>query len=204
MLEIREVKSNEKEIIEKVSEIHISTFQGFFLTFMGKGFLNQLYLSFCKHKDSGLLAATKENKTVGFLAYSSNYSDLFKYMIKTRLIPFAWYSLIAFIKKPKIFLHLISAFLKPSETKRSEQYIELSSIGIDPNYKGQGIGSQLINSLKQLIDFKEYKYISLETDAENNDVAIHFYEKNGFVKERLFETSEGRKMFEYRYSKDKV
>ena len=57
----------------------------------------------------------------------------------------------------------------------------------------------LIDTLKSYVDFNEYAYITLETDAINNDAANHFYLKNGFVLEREFTTNEGRKMFEYRY-----
>jgi ribosomal protein S18 acetylase RimI-like enzyme len=199
MLEIRDASFDEKQVIDRVADIHISTFQGFFLTFMGKGFLKQLYLSFCKHPESGLLVATEDGNTVGFLAYSGNYSGLFKYMIKTRLIPFAWYSAGAFFRKPKVFMHLVRAFLKPRETKRNEKYVELSSIGIDPNNKGKGIGTKLVYALKQKVDFQKYEYITLETDAIDNETAIHFYEKNGFIRERSIETNEGRKMYEYRY-----
>ena len=199
MLEIRNASFDEEQVIDRVADIHISTFQGFFLTFMGKGFLKQLYLSFCKHPESGLLIATEDGDAVGFLAYSGDYSGLFKYMIKTRLIPFAWYSVGAFFRKPKVFMHLVRAFLKPSETKRIEEYVELSSIGVDPAFKGMGIGTHLINTLIQKVDFKKYKYITLETDAENNDAAIRFYGRNGFIQEREFTTSEGRKMYEYRY-----
>ena len=200
MLEIREASFDENQIIREVADLHVLTFQGFFLTFMGKGFLRQLYGSFCKHPDSGLLIAAEDGKTVGFLAYSGNYSQLFKYMIRSKLIPFAWYSLGAFFRKPKVFMRLIRAFLKPGETKRTENYMELSSIGVDPERKGQGVGSKLIDTLKQKADFRNFRYISLETDAENNENAIRFYEKNGFVREREFVTNEGRKMLEYHYT----
>lgn len=201
MLKIREVGYNEKQVIDRVADIHIATFEGFFLTFMGKGFLKQLYLSFCKHPESGLLIAIDEGNVVGFLAYSGDYSDLFKYMIRTRLIPFAWYSAGAFLRTPKVFMHLVRAFLKPGETKRNEQYVELSSLGVDPRSKGKGIGTQLIAALKQRVDFQKYEYITLETDAVDNNATIWFYEKNGFMKEREFKTAEGRKMFEFRYMK---
>lgn len=199
MLEIREANTNEKRMIDRVTDIHISTFQGFFLTFMGKGFLKQLYLSFCKHHESGLLIAMEDSNVVGFLAYSGDYSGLFKYMLKTRIIPFAWYSVGAFFRKPKVFMHLVRAFLKPSETRRTEKYVELSSIGVDPNSQGKDVGTNLVHTLKQKVDFSKYEYITLETDAVDNAAAICFYEKNGFIKERLFETNEGRKMYEYRY-----
>ena len=42
-----------------------------------------------------------------------------------------------------------------------------------------------------------------KTDAENNEGAIHFYEKNGFIRERMFVTDEGRKMYEYRFEGDR-
>lgn len=199
MFEIREVNFDEKQVIDEVADIHIVTFQGFFLTFMGKGFLKQLYMSFCKHPGSGLLIAVEDENVIGFLAYSSDYSGLFKYMIKTRLIPFAWYSLGAFFRKPKVFTRLVRAFLKPGETKRTENYVELSSIGVKPSCKGKGVGTKLIDALKQKVDFGKYKYITLETDAINNDATIRFYEKNGFIQERRFITNEGRQMLEYRF-----
>ena len=203
MIAIREVKSEEKELINDIVSIHLNTFTGFFLTFMGRGFLNQMYRSYCDHDESGLLVAEENGKAIGFLAYSGNFSGLYKYMIKTRLIPFGWYSVGAFFRRPSAFMHIIKAFLKPSEVKREEKYVELSSIGVDPTIKSKGVGSLLIDDLKKIVDFNKFAYITLETDAVNNDGAIHFYEKNGFVRERMYETDEGRKMYEYRFVGEK-
>lgn len=203
MVTIRKVKSNEKELINEIVTIHLNTFTGFFLTFMGRGFLRQMYQSYCDHDESGLLVAEEDGKALGFLAFSSNFSGLYKFMIKTRLIQFGWYSVGAFFRRPSAFMHIISAFLKPGEAKREEKYVELSSIGVDPNVKSKGIGSKLIDALKKNVDFDKYAYINLETDAVDNEGAIHFYEKNGFVRERMFETDEGRKMYEYRFVGEK-
>lgn len=203
MVTIREVKSDEKKLIDEIVTIHLNTFTGFFLTFMGRGFLRQMYQSYCDHDESGLLVAEEDGKAMGFLAFSSNFSGLYKYMIKTRLILFGWYSIGAFFRRPSAFMHIISAFLKPGEAKREEKYVELSSIGVDPNVKSKGIGSKLIDELKKNVDFNKYAYINLETDAIDNEGAIYFYEKNGFVRERMFETDEGRKMYEYRFIGEK-
>ena len=199
MVTIREVKSNEKELINEIVTIHLNTFTGFFLTFMGRGFLKQMYQAYCDYDESGLLVAEEGGKALGFLAFSSNFSGLYKFMIKTRLIQFGWYSIGAFFRRPSAFMHIISAFLKPGEVKREEKYVELSSIGVDPNVKSKGIGSKLIDALKDNVDFNKFAYINLETDAVDNEGAIHFYGKNGFVRERMFETDEGRKMYEYRF-----
>ena len=198
-MQIRNISNSEKEAINDIVSIHLDTFQGFFLTFMGRGFLKLMYRSYVEYNDSGVLVAFDDEKTIGFLAYSGDLSGLYKYMIKKRLIPFAWYSLGAFFRKPTIFMRLVRAFLKPEETKRKEKYVELASIGVAPDIKSKGIGSLLIDALKSKVDFNKYAYITLETDALNNEGANHFYKKNGFVKVREFETNEGRKMFEYRY-----
>ena len=202
MMQIRKIENTEKDTINDIVSIHLNTFTGFFLTFMGRGFLNLMYRSYAEYKDSGILVAFEEGKPVGFLAYSGDLSGLYKYMIKKRLIPFAWYSLGAFFRKPTVFMRLVRAFLKPGESKREEKYIELASIGVAPNVKSKGVGSRLIDTLKARVDFDEYVYITLETDAVNNEGANHFYQKNGFVIEREFETNEGRKMYEYRYRRE--
>ena len=198
-MEIREISIKEKQIIKQVVQIHLDTFKGFFLTFMGRGFLNCLYRCYCQYKESGLLVAFEDESPIGFLAYSGDYSGLYKFMIKRKLIPFAWFSLGAFIRKPKVFIRLIRAFLKSDDVKRDEKYVELASIGVKPEFKSRGIGSFLISGLKKIIDYDRYSYISLETDAENNEQVNHFYIKNDFILERTYETREGRKMNEYRY-----
>lgn len=205
MLQIKEIEVYDKQVIGDIVQIHLDTFEGFFLTFMGRGFLKQMYRSYCDHDGSGLLAAFDEDgQIIGFLAFSSDMSGLYKHMIKKRLIPFAWYSLGAFLRKPKVFMRLIRAFLKPSESKRDEAFVELASIGVKPQIKSKGVGTQLIDSLKCRVDFERFEYITLETDAVDNEGANHFYQKNGFELQRTYETREGRKMNEYRFRGETV
>ena len=197
---IRKIEGKEKTVIKEIVRIHMQTFEGFFLTFMGKGFLATMYRSYCRHGQSNLLGAfDEEGEVQGLLAYSKDMSGLYKYMIKHSLIPFAWYSLGAFFRKPKVFVRLIRAFLKPSEAKREEKYIELSSIGVIPTAKSRGIGSKLVDYLKETEGQSNCQYISLETDADNNEGANAFYIKNTFSLERVYYTKENRRMNEYRY-----
>lgn len=201
---IRKVGSSEKQITNEIVEIHLQTFQGFFLTFLGRGFLRQLYKGYCAYDKSALLVAmNNENRPIGFLAYSEDISGFYKYLIKSKLLPFAWYSFYAFCRQPSSIIRLLSAFFKPGKSKRNENYIELASIGVSPEIKSTGIGSALIEELKTNTDFNRFQYICLETDAENNEASNEFYLKNDFSLFKSFETPEGRKMNEYRYaSKD--
>ena len=199
MIEIRKVERTEKNLIKQVVQIHIDTFQGFFLTFMGRGFLLHMYNSYCTHKPSGLYVAFEYDEPIGFLAYSSDMSGLYKHMIRMKLPIFLWYSMGAFFRNPKVFLRLIRAFLKPSESKKSEKYVKLSSIGVKPTHKSRGVGTRLVQRLIDDTDFSDISYIELETDSDNNENANRFYIKNGFVLERKYVTNEGRWMNEYRY-----
>ena len=200
LIQIRDIEAQYVADISQVVNVHMETFQGFFLTFLGKGFLRQMYHSYCEHEYSGLVGAyDKNDRLVGFLAYSADLSGLYKFMIKKRLIAFAWFAVGAFLRKPKVFMRLVRAFLKPGESKRKEDYVELASIGVRPDAKACGVGSGLISELKRRVDFEKYAYITLETDALNNESANQFYLKNGFILERTYATHEGRLMNEYRY-----
>lgn len=200
LIRINKITKFDKRDVERVVSIHLETFQGFFLTFMGKGFLRQLYQSYCEHERSGVLGAWDEkNRLIGFLAYSTDLSGLYRFMIKRRLIPFAWYAFEAFLRKPRVFVRLVRAFLKPGESERCETYVKLASLGVHPEAQSCGVGSQLIDHLKQNVDFRNYAYISLETDATDNEFVNRFYQKNGFVLIRSFSTHEGRLMNEYQY-----
>lgn len=184
--------------VDEIVDIHMATFQSFFLTFLGRGFLRQLYKGFITHEESNIIIA-RDDRVEGFLAYSNDLSGFYKYLIRKSLFPFAWYSIIATFKNPKTVVRLIRAFVKPSESKRTEQYVELSSIGVRPEMKGKGIGSRLIDELKVVFDRGRYAYIKLETDAVGNDDVNRFYMRNGFAVFVNYTTVEGRKMNEYRW-----
>ncbi len=199
MVSIRAVSSHEKTLLKKIAELHLATFQGFFLSFMGKRFLRYMYQSYTEHPKSELLVAEEDGRLLGFAAYSEEVSSLYRYMIKHHFLPFAWLGFFAALRRPSAFFHILRAFKKPQEAERTESYVYLASIGVTPEEKSKGIGSNLIAELKKRVDFSRVDYISLETDAEHNDPVIAFYQKNGFAPARTFETPEGRKMIEFRY-----
>ncbi|HBA1169719.1 TPA: GNAT family N-acetyltransferase, partial [Enterococcus faecium] len=75
---IEEIKSSDKELINSIVDIHMRTFTNFFLTFMGKKFLELMYRSYTEYNDSGILVAIQNDKPIGFLAYSGDMSGLYK------------------------------------------------------------------------------------------------------------------------------
>ena len=190
-------KTTDFHEVEQIVAIHLSSFPGFFLTFLGKGFLKYLYKGFILHPDSGILVAKEESRTVGFLAYSTELSKFYSFILKRFLFPFAWYGFLGALRSPKSILRIIRALTYPSAKKTDEKYIEISSIAVDPTVQTKGIGSELVKHLCGMFKDSEFQVIRLETDAENNDVANAFYQKNGFEIEHVSKSSEGRRMNHY-------
>ena len=199
MVQIRELKEKDKQNIGAISELHKRAFPTFFLTQLGIPFLKTLYKGYLEDPDSGIIVAESKDHIVGFVAYSNNYSKFYKGLIKHHLIKFAFCSLGAAIRHPSFIKRLLGAFKKSDSVVKEEKYVELASICVDPRVESKGIGSKLIDYLKNIVCFNTYAYINLETDADGNDNVNKFYQKNGFKLARTFTTAEGRRMNEYRF-----
>lgn len=193
------VSQSERDVIEAVANLHLRAFPEFFLTTLGAGFLRQMYASYCGHEESALLVAKKNDVVLGFAAYSLDMSSLYRYMIRNRLFLFAYYALGAVLAKPSIVPRLLGAFSRSEESRRTEPYAELASLGVCPQEKGRGIGTALVNEVKERVARSGCSYISLETDADDNDKVNNFYLRNGFMLARVYTTKEGRRMNEYHY-----
>lgn len=199
MAVIRELEEANSDYIESIAELHKKAFPTFFLTQLGIPFLRTLYMGYKEDKDSGIIVAEDNGKLVGFIAYSKDYPRFYKGLIKNHLIKFAICSAGAAIRHPSFIKRLLGAFKKSESVVKTERYVELASICVDPDIGSRGVGSALINYLKGIVDFNTYAYINLETDADGNDGVNKFYVKNGFALEREFSTAEGRRMNEYRF-----
>ena len=202
MMNIRVLTIEDRVLIKEIALLHQKAFPGFFLTQLGLPFLRTLYNSYLDDINSGIIVAEDGNEVIGFIAYSNDYPCFFRNLIRHRIIQFGWYAFLAFLRHPTFANRLFAAFKKSDSVVKTESYVELASICTDPENEDKGIGSALISYLKNSVDFDKYMFISLETDAEHNEKANHFYQKNGFVKEREYITPEGRKMIEYRYRKE--
>lgn len=199
-MRIRKLKKNESsQYLNRISELHIHAFPRFFLTQLGKNFLKTLYAGYIEDSDSGIIIAENDNSLLGFIAYSNDYSKFYQGLLKRHILKFALCSACAAIRHPSFIKRLLGAFKKSDEVAKADNYVELASIGIDPKFEGKGIGTKMIDYLKLNTDFNKYVFINLETDADNNERANTFYQKNGFELARSFVTAEGRRMNEYRY-----
>ena len=202
MWKIRELNEGDQIYIRELAKLHSKAFPDFFLTQLGQPFLRTLYKGYLDDPDSGIIVAEDNCDLLGFIAYSNDYSGFYKRLIKKKIVQFAWCSFLAVLRHPRFTKRILGAFKKSELVQKTEKYVELASICVKPEMSGMGIGSALIDYLKSIVDFEQYYFISLETDADNNNVANRFYISNGFKLDMQYYTAENRRMNEYHYYGD--
>ncbi len=186
--------------IKDVTAVHIRSFEGFFLSFLGPRFLYQLYRSIIEDVNGIAYVAKRDGQILGFAAGSTKTRELYKQMIKRRLFSFAWASVGAFLRKPGILFRLLRAFRMPTEQDAIPNCGTLMSIGVLPDTQGYGIGKKLVKAFLEESSKRCVTCVLLTTDRENNENTNVFYQKIGFRVVRYYATPEGRLINEYSIS----
>lgn len=184
--------------VKQVVAVHISSFPGFFLSFLGSPFLELYYngicvapegISFVYLNDAGFVS--------GFVAGTSNPRGFYSRLLKRDWFKFALASMIPLLKKPSVAGRLIRALTHPAANPVGSNVAGLFSIGVLPELQGTGAGKQLISIFMEEAENCGCQRVFLTTDRDNNNAVNQFYQKLGFNIERQYVTPEGRKMNEY-------
>jgi ribosomal protein S18 acetylase RimI-like enzyme len=183
--------------LENVISIHMNSFQGFFLSFLGKKFLKLFYEGIISSPQGVGLIYVSDGHIQGFICGSVDPSDFFRNLLKKKWIQFAFASLGAVLKKPSIIPRLLRAVNQPSSSPKGKDNATLMSIGVDPNAQGLGIGKILVQHFLEKLRAIGAQEVNLTTDRLNNAKTNEFYQKLGFSLKRHFVTPEGREMNEY-------
>lgn len=185
--------------LNEVVHLHLKAFPGFFLTNMGKNFLFELYKNFLRSNSSICLVAEIEKSIAGFAVGNLNPNGFFKKVLIRRGIVFLYYSLGALVKNPfyiakRLFYAL---FYRGEQPVTISNAALLSSLGVNPGNKKNGVGTQLISTFCKTAFSRGAHAVYLITDRMNNDETNLFYIRKGFNLESVFENADGRKMNRY-------
>jgi ribosomal protein S18 acetylase RimI-like enzyme len=187
-----------QEDIPQVVDVHIHSFPGFFLSFLGPRFLRLYYSNVCSTSDGiSFVYLGLDGKVKGFIAGTTNPRGFYYRLLKKNWLGFFWASIPAICSKPLIVSRLIRAITFPSSTPFGEHVAGLFSIGVLPGAQRSGAGRQLVIRFLEAAKRKGCLTVFLTTDRDNNEHVNNFYCDLGFTLQRQYETPEGRRMNEY-------
>lgn len=184
--------------IASLGQIHIQSFPGFFLTFLGPRFLKVLYGKTLEQPDSINLVALGDNEEViGFVVGVTSQGRFYRRLIRKHLISFAWASLGALLRRPSILPRLLRAFNRPREAQVRSADCLLMSLAVRPEAQGSRAGSSLVLAFLKEARRRGVRAVSLTTDLAGNEGVNRFYQSLGFRLDQTYVTAEGRSMNEY-------
>lgn len=184
--------------VPRVVQVHLHSFSGFFLSFLGPRFLSLYYSEACGSPEGiNFVCINDAEEPVGFVVGSFNPQGFYSRLLKRRWYRFLLASSAAILRKPLIIARLARAVIYPSRNPFGNDVAGLFSIAVSPQMQASGAGTMLIKAFINASTAKGCKRIVLSTDHYNNDTVNAFYRKLGFRIIRTFTTPEERKMNEY-------
>jgi len=187
-----------KDDVAQVVDIHLRSFPGFFLSFLGASFLKQFYSNMVESQYGLALVICNQSEVIGFACGSNNISGFYRDLIKTRWLKLSLASLPAILKKPPTAFRLLRATIaKPKAGVEKKAAGELSSIAVHPGWEEKGLGRALLMAFMKKMKSLGSAELTLATDRDNNNRVNAFYAQSGFALTGTYKTPEGRWINEY-------
>lgn len=190
--------------VQQIVEVHLKSFPGFFLTYLGYGFLSVFYSASINDKTSIAYVAEDNNKIIGFVLGTKEPKGYYSRLLKQNWGRFGLASIWPLIKRPSIAPRLLRAYKMPSINKDYSDNVKLMSLAVTPDAQGRGIGKELVKAFIKGSLKHGASLIYLTTDKEDNEYVNRFYLSQGFLCDNSYVTPEGRKMNIYIFDLHKV
>jgi ribosomal protein S18 acetylase RimI-like enzyme len=184
--------------VAEVVDIHLRSFQDFFLSFLGPFFLKQFYSNMVDSPYGVALVIVGPDKLAGFACGSDRISGFYHDLIRTKWMQLSLAALPAVIRRPSTAIRLMRAtFIKPKWEHEIEAPGELSSIAVHPDWEDRGLGRALLTVFMEKLRSRGKTELTLITDRDNNERVNAFYLHSGFRLAGEERTPEGRRLNRY-------
>lgn len=184
--------------VPAVVQVHLASFPGFFLSFLGPKFLAAYYTGVCDAPE-GIAFVTLDaaGAPFGFVVGSSNPRGFYKRLLRRGWLTFSLASIGPVLRRPSAAARIARGLLHPGQNPTGEDVAGLFSIGVRPDVQGSGAGKLLVEAFLEEARRRQCKRVFLTTDTDDNDRTNRFYRGLGFVLTREYVTTDGRNMNEY-------
>ena len=164
----------------EAARLHIAGISTGFISSLGQAFVAALYESIATDDGSFGFVATENHRVVGFTAFTTDLSKLYRHVIRNRGHRFVLV-LARKMLSVRVLKRVFDNLCYPSRTEKMNlPRAELLSIAVVPEEKGKGIGAALISA-----GFEECRKRGIDKVkvlvAAANVPANRLYQKAGFV-----------------------
>ncbi|MGD0221084.1 MAG: GNAT family N-acetyltransferase [Terriglobia bacterium] len=186
--------------LDRVVVLHLSTFPGFFLSFMGSRFLREFYRATLEDPGSlALVAQDDRQDLLGFVVGHIEPQGSYRRLLFRRGWAFGMVSVLPVIRRPKILPRLLRAVWYRGNPPEEIGGALLASLAVTPHKQGRGLGKLLVSSFVSECQSRGAAYVYLTTDRDDNPSVNSFYRKLGWTLDRELMTPEGRWLNRFRY-----
>lgn len=169
----------ERQHANHVAQLHISGIQSGFISSLGHDFVSGLYEAIAEDENSFGFVAVEDGQVLGFAAFSTNLSKLYKYVIFKKGFKFAFLlagKMLSWRNIKKVWAN----FFYPEKMKKYDlPDAELLSIVVAPQGRGKGIAKKLVGAGFEECHKRGIDKIKVLVAADN-DPANKLYKKCGF------------------------
>jgi ribosomal protein S18 acetylase RimI-like enzyme len=182
-----------------VANIHVNAFNNFFLTRLGKKFLEKYYTEMAQSADE-IFLVKDVGKVRGFVCGLGNARQFNRYFARKHFVFLGISVIKAILKHPRLLFRVATRIEDNNHFPKNEKCIHLLSIAVDPDCCNYGYGAALLKGFIDLARLRGYSCIYLTTDRDKNIKVNEFYTKNGFRKSGEYNSGNNRIMNEYVFS----
>jgi hypothetical protein len=111
MTRVTKIKKIEDNHIEAVSVLHDNSFKDFFLTSLGKSFLEVFYRGILTQENGLAIGAFDGDQLIGFAVGTTNNSGFYRSVLRKNSLKMTWVSFPNLILKPANIKRLVSSLL---------------------------------------------------------------------------------------------
>jgi ribosomal protein S18 acetylase RimI-like enzyme len=184
--------------VAAAASLHRRAFPTFFLTSLGEPFLAEFYRGFLGDATAVTVVAYDERGQIrGLVVGSVEPADFFRRLLLRRWFGFVLAGARAVLASPRAAPRLLRAVGYRGGASRGEHGALLSSICVDPDFQGHGIGRELLLAWTAEAALRGASRAFLTTDADDNADTLRFYESGGWTRTASFCTAGGRRMHRY-------
>lgn len=176
-LEIKKLNEND---VKAVTLLHDSSFKGFFLTSLGKSFLEVFYKGILRHEYGFGFGAFHGEELVGFAIGTNNNTGFYRAILKKNSLKMLFASFPNLIVNPGSVKRIILSLLSFKNTDYTDVPV-LLSICVSQKKEAKGIGKQLLAAFENELKLAGNTELILTTDAKDNDYVNQFYGRNGYI-----------------------